>query len=263
MTDLHGFLFPQSRTGKASILPNPPWHYVGDLLTIRFRTDPDALRHFLPDGIDLDPQDAGTAAIVFADWQSCSDSEAELLDPVMAQYREAYIDVSVVYDGDRYGRVILIWVDKDFAMLRGHVQGYPKRLGAVSMTRPAPFGIAAPKLEPGGRFGATLSSNGRLLADAIFTITEQADDGSTSSPALPRLHTRRMPALEHGEPPALDELVSFSRHNFVRGPLFVGDAELRFHASPWEELDLLQPHEVLGATYTTTASTWDGGQRIR
>ena len=34
MAPLRGFLFPRSATGVASLLPPPPWHYSGDMLTI-------------------------------------------------------------------------------------------------------------------------------------------------------------------------------------------------------------------------------------
>ena len=35
-----GFMFPRSATGRASLLPPPPWHYSGAMLTLEYRTDP-------------------------------------------------------------------------------------------------------------------------------------------------------------------------------------------------------------------------------
>lgn len=63
-----------------------------------------------------------------------------------------------------------IWVDKDFALARGWHQGYPKKLGSIWMTRPVRYGRAGPRLEPGGRFGASLAELDRRLVDARFTI---------------------------------------------------------------------------------------------
>ena len=37
---MKGFFYPRSATGQSSLLPPPPWHYSGDLLTIEYRTDP-------------------------------------------------------------------------------------------------------------------------------------------------------------------------------------------------------------------------------
>jgi acetoacetate decarboxylase len=262
VTTLQGFLFPQSATGRSSMLPSPPWHYAGDLLSIRYRTDPAGLRQFLPDGLDL-ADGSGTATLVFADWQSCSDSGEELLDPVTAQYKECYIDLAVAYRGEVYGRVVLIWVDKDFALVRGHYQGYPKRFGSVAMTRPFPVGKAGPRLEPGGTFGATLAASDRRLVEARFTITGQQTDGARAPQPVQRLHSRRLPSLDPGAPATLDELVAFTRTDFERGPVFTGDATVTFFPSPSEELDLIAPHEVLGGTYATVASTWTGGHTVR
>ena len=40
MSDLVGFFYPRTATGRSSLLPEPPWHYSGDLLTVEYRTDP-------------------------------------------------------------------------------------------------------------------------------------------------------------------------------------------------------------------------------
>ncbi len=44
---------------------------------------------------------------------------------------EAFVVVRCKYRGEHYSRCVYIWVDKDFAMVRGHHQGYPKKLGAI------------------------------------------------------------------------------------------------------------------------------------
>jgi Acetoacetate decarboxylase (ADC) len=77
---LQGYTVSRTATGRASLVPPPPWHYVGDSLAVDYWADPDAARAVLPEGLDPHP-DAGRCAAVFADWQSCSDGGAELLDP--------------------------------------------------------------------------------------------------------------------------------------------------------------------------------------
>ncbi|MBV5324144.1 MAG: acetoacetate decarboxylase family protein, partial [Rhodospirillaceae bacterium] len=79
-----------------------------------------------------------------------------MLDPIRAQYKEAFAVVRCTFEGRTYSRCIYIWVDKDFAMLRGIHQGYPKKFGSIHMTRPHPF-APAPQVAPGGVFGATLA----------------------------------------------------------------------------------------------------------
>ena len=69
MKSLSGFLFPRTESGKASLLPPPPWHYSGDLLTVEYRTDPAAVRRLLPEPLELvhDDEDPGAVAFIFAD----------------------------------------------------------------------------------------------------------------------------------------------------------------------------------------------------
>ncbi len=86
-----------------------------------------------------------------------------------AQYKEAFAVVRCTFEGRTYSRCVYIWVDKDFAMLRGIHQGYPKKFGSIHMTRPHPF-APAPQVAVGGMFGATLAANDRRLAEAVITL---------------------------------------------------------------------------------------------
>ena len=86
MTNLQGFFFPRTATGRSSVIPSPPWYYSGDLLTVEYRTDPDRVAELLPEPLELAPEDPGAVALIWADWQSCSGTREELLDPVRSQY---------------------------------------------------------------------------------------------------------------------------------------------------------------------------------
>ena len=72
---------------------------------------------------------------MFADWQSCSEGGDELLDPVRSHYREFFIVVNALLDGEEVTTCPFIWVDQDFALARGWIQGFPKKLGSIWMTR--------------------------------------------------------------------------------------------------------------------------------
>ena len=77
MAHQSGYSLPLSPGGTASLVPAPPWHYVGDFLVIEYWADPAAVAAVLPEG--LEPHaDPGRCAALFVDWQSCSDSGAEL-----------------------------------------------------------------------------------------------------------------------------------------------------------------------------------------
>src|SRR5689334_7048458 len=96
---LRGYMTPRTPSGGSSIVPAPPWHYVGDFIVVDFWADPEAATSLLPEG--LEPHgDPGRCAAVFADWQSCSERGEELLDPVSSQYHEFYLVVSALLDGE-------------------------------------------------------------------------------------------------------------------------------------------------------------------
>ena len=70
---------------------------------------------------------------------------------------EFFIVVNAMLDGREVTTCPYIWVDRDFALMRGWFQGFPKKLGSVWMTRH--FGLqngAEPGLQPGATFGGTL-----------------------------------------------------------------------------------------------------------
>jgi acetoacetate decarboxylase len=83
---LHGYSLPRSTEGRASLVPPPPWHYVGDFLVLEYWADPDAVAAVLPPGLEPSVDDPGRAAALFVDWQSCTGGQGELVDPASSQY---------------------------------------------------------------------------------------------------------------------------------------------------------------------------------
>ncbi|MFF9349350.1 acetoacetate decarboxylase family protein [Streptomyces sp. NPDC014734] len=260
MTTVRGFFHPRTATGASSLIPSPPWHYSGDLLTIEYRTDPDRVRELLPEPLGLADEDPGAVALIWADWQSCSASGHELLDPVLAQYKEAFAVVRCTYRGRTYTRCVYIWVDKDFAIARGLHQGYPKKLGSIHQTRPHPYG-PAPRIGAGARFGATLAAADRRLAQAVVTLREPSPTHGFVN-GHPMAHHRLLPSVETGGGLALDELIESGAASFEGGQAWVGDADLELFASPTEELARLEIREPIAAYYRQVGVVWDGGRLL-
>jgi acetoacetate decarboxylase len=256
---LRGYSLPHTLTGRSSLVPEPPWHYSGDFLIVEYRTEPGTARAFLPPELDPGP-DLGAAAAIFADWQSCSDSYEELLDPVRAQYKEFFVVLAAEYQGEPVTRCPFMWVDQGMPLVRGLVQGFPKKSGSIWMTRPVTVGKAGPRLAPGGRFGATLASFDRRLAEATLTLTGESAEGPTvNSPPL--FNTRYFPEWEKGTDP-LEEHVWAGGDDREVSPIWEGEATLRFFESPADELSLLAPLEVGKGFWFSFGYTVDGGRRV-
>jgi acetoacetate decarboxylase len=261
MANVKGFFYPRTATGRSSLIPSPPWYYSGDLLTVEFRTDPARVAELLPEPLALTEDDPGAVAFIWADWQSCSSSREELLDPVRSQYKEAFVVVRCSFRGETYSRCVYIWVDKDFAIGRGIHQGYPKKLGSMWQTRPHPHAQAAPQITAGGVFGATLAAADRRLAEAVLTLREpSATNGFVNAHKM--AHHRIVPGISAGSPDAYAELIESGSSEFEAGQAWQGDAELRLFESPTEELHRLQVEEIIGGYYRQVGVVWNGGRSL-
>jgi acetoacetate decarboxylase len=261
--EFHGFAPPYTTTGRSALIPSPPWYYSGDLLTVEYRTSPERVHALLPDDLDLAGEDPGAVAFIWADWQSCSAGGEELLDPARSQYKEAFAVVRCRYQGVTYSRCVLIWVTTDFAIARGLHQGYPKKLGSIHQTRPMPYGRGAPRIEPGGRFGATLAAYDHRLAQAVITITGPSESNGFVN-ALPMLHHRQVRPIERGAGGwSLDQVVTMSGAGFERGQAWQAQAALELFDSPWDELASALPvHEIISGYYCQVGTSWDGGTTL-
>jgi acetoacetate decarboxylase len=240
---LRGYTVPRSPEGRASLVPSPPWHYVGDFLVLEFWADPDAVRALLPDGLDPYPDDPGRAAALFVDWQSCTEARGELVDPARSQYKEFFLVVNALLDGEHVTTCPYIWVDRDFALARGWIQGFPKKLGSVWMTRT--FGLqclADPGLQPGAVFAGTLAANDRRLAQATVTLARVSEGGPTHNDP-PLVNVRHFPRLETGrhDEPSVHELVRARSRDRSISEIWEGSAELELLGAPNEEHDRLAP----------------------
>lgn len=246
MADLKGFSLPLSPEGRASLVPAPPWHYVGTLLVIEYWADPAAVAAVLPPGIEPRADDPGRAAALFVEWQSCRDDRQELTDPSRSQYNEFFLVLNGMLDGREVTTCPYIWVDRDFALMRGWMQGFPKKLGSVWITRTYGMdGPADPGVRPGSTFGGTLAANERRLAEGTVTL-ERVSAGGPVHNDPPLVNVRHFPRLAAGrhQDPAIHELVGALSHTRAASEIWEGSATLELFPAPNEEHTALAPVRV-------------------
>jgi acetoacetate decarboxylase len=254
---LQGWTLPQTDTGRSAILTAPPWHYSGEIISVDFTADPAVVAALMPPGIE--PADDGAASFVFADWSSASDADPRIRDdPARGQYKEAYAILHGTSEDKPVGRVAFIWVDSDLSLVRGLIQGFPKKFGQIAMTRPVELGNGGVKKEVGGRFAAHVSSLGRRLATTTIQLEEEHEKLFPKGIATPMVHTRLWPSIE-GDEPAVHELSRGTITGFQIGRVFSGPATLELGASDFEELDRLAPTSVGRGYVHSTAFTVTGG----
>ena len=261
---MKGYSIPRTETGLSSLVPAPPWHYVGDFLVVDYWADPDAVRAILPEGLEPH-EDTGRCAAVFADWQSCTDGGSELVDPSRSQYREFFLVVNALFGGEEVTTCPYIWVDRDFALARGWIQGFPKKLGSVWITRQ--FGLetrADPGLRPGAVYGGTCAAYDRRLAEGTVALERVSEDGPTHN-APPLLNVRHFARLEAGrhDDPAVHELVRARSRDRSVSEVWEGTAALELFGAPHEEHAVLAPIRMGKGFRFTFAYTVDDLETVR
>jgi acetoacetate decarboxylase len=231
---------------------------------IEFWADPDAVAAVLPEGLDPHP-DPGRCAAIFADWQSCSDGGGELIDPSRSQYREFFVVANARLDGEEVTTCPYIWVDRDFALARGWIQGFPKKLGSIWMTRHFGLDTAAdPGLRAGSVYGGTCAANDRRLADGTVTLERLSAEGPTHNgpPLVNVRHFARLEAGRHDEP-AVHQLVRARSRDRASSDVWEGTATLDLYEAPGEELAALAPVRVGNGFRFTFAYTVDDLETVR
>jgi acetoacetate decarboxylase len=255
---LKGYSVPLSPLGQANLAPTPPWHYSSDVLAAEFWVNREAAQATLPPNVTIDGDGAARAVIMYLDWQFTASND-EMLDPARYQYRETFILLDAHWRDMAIAYCPYIYVDNDAAFHRGHVQGFPKKLGSVFQTRSfaAPSPAAAP-VAAGSKFGASLSAHGERLADIRVTLREQIADPSTvfNRPTVMRRYFPRLDGKAYGTP-AVDQLTLSLTDNLHVVDLWAGEAEVRLPEVRGEELHALTPIRTgrgfrFGMSYTVT-----------
>jgi hypothetical protein len=156
---------------------------------------------------------------------------------VLSQYRETIVLLELTRpDGRAANFCPLIYVDQDISMLRGLLQGWPKKMGSTWLTRSIPLDHpAGAPLREGTRLGATLTVKERRVVEARLMLTGRPGE-PIGFAARPTYGTVGWADLTRpAEPPELRYLrpVVSSR---VGGAWHEATAELAFLDTPREEL---------------------------
>ena len=243
--DFKSFTAPFTASGRSAMVPPPPWHYAGWMMNVAVRCD-------TSNGISVVPPAlgrlTGSACIHFVDWQATTDG-SELLDPVYSQYRETILIVEIERpDGTLFNFCPFIWVDQDISLIRGLLQGWPKKIGTTYLTRSLPIEHpAAAPLKAGSMMGATLTVKDRRLIEATLKLT-----GNTGRPygylVNRTIGTVGWPDLTRpGEYPELKWFLPDVQGK-VASDWFEAEAALRVLPHPVEELSLLGELKPEGAS---------------
>jgi acetoacetate decarboxylase len=154
--------------------------------------------------------------------------------------------------------VPFIWVDNDFTLMRGFVQGFPKKLGQIYLTK---LHDLCPKVggkRLGARVKGILAAHGERIVEGSVVFTRKAR--TEDLPAMKFYLMRHFPRIDDPTRPAVHEITSGKITNATFGDVWAGDGDLQFFASPFEEVADLGPIKVTGAFYFSMGMTITGGE---
>lgn len=256
LADLKGFSVPFSPEGTAEIVGGPPWDFGVDILSIQYRTDPDAIRKLLPEPLELSKEEPDVAYVWFGDWQGLWEGDRGMLgvNPERTLYTECLIGVRCSHNGVEGHRVVYIWVDKDFSLTRGWFMGFPKKMGTVAMgTTNRHLHALNPSMQPcgpGSKYAAICEAHGERLVTASIEVTEKIGPEGLPKPfGTDLFHTLHFPSVDVNDrsKPALHQLIQTVSSNTRFGEIWKGTGELEYLSSMFEEHTALAPKEILGA----------------
>lgn len=254
-----GYSTPLSPSGDCSVVLPPPWVFGTDGMHVRLEVDPSIFVDYLPPG--LEPSDEpGLVEVAFCEMASVSGAYPleSVEHPERVNFRECLIKMSCSFEGRKGWFVPFTWVDTDFALVRGHIQGFPKRLGAIAATRFSTEHPATGGRRKGATIGACLVTPSGLCIKATHTC--QAEAPPERFPAFPFFLLRHFPSVENPLHPSICELVEPVTSESTRRNLWTGPGTLDVFGPDSDERRLLRSATVRH-TYSLVSSVTITGAR--
>ncbi|MBE0481165.1 MAG: acetoacetate decarboxylase family protein [Dehalococcoidia bacterium] len=258
---LKGYTLPLTPKGAASLVESPPWYYGGEVMQLVFRTAEEKARELVPPPLEMGPE-PGKGIVWFVEWVSVSESNPDLVftNPERTVYQECVIMLQCSFRGEPGYIVPYIWVDNDFTLMRGFVQGFPKKLARICRTKLNELNPRVGGRRPGARLKGICESHGERLVEGSLTLTRPAD--SSELPAVRFYLMRHFPDIEDPSRPAVHELAVSQVADVAVADVWAGDADVRFFRSDVEELDALAPVETQGGFFHGMGFSIKGGRVI-
>ncbi len=258
---LKGYSLPLSPKGQSSIVDGPPWYYGGEVLRLTFKADERKVAAVIPPPLEMGPN-PGQGAVWFEEWVSVNEARPDLafINPERAVYRECMVVVDCQYKNEPGNFVSYMWVDNDFTLARGFIQGFPKKLGRIYLTRLHELNPKIGGRQVGAKVKGICDVNAQRIIEGSMTFTRPSNPSE-----LPRGTTylmRHFPSIEDPMRPAVHELTVSIISDVKVKDLWAGDAQIKFFESPFEEVADLGPIEAQGAFFYSMGMTIKGGKVI-
>jgi Acetoacetate decarboxylase (ADC) len=247
--------FPVTPSGKASLVDlwtESSHRVAGEAVWIGFETDPAVVREFVPEPLEVD--DSGLVYLYAFDAVGYTDrSLTEFVSPERVTFAECMIWIPCTWKGERYIFAPFSWTNREFLAYFGRLLGMPQKLGKVQMSRFHPADPVFNEPHEGIRVAVSVENLGLVLR--AYLDLKRQDDGMpllTANGFLPEVAHRNFYDVVNGRS-AIDDLIVHWSDGLTPGPIWAGDAWLRFYEAENEEVIRFQPSRVVGGWFSTLA----------
>jgi len=258
---LRGYSLPLTPKGQSSIVEPPPWYYGGEVMELIFRTNEEKARELIPPPLSIGPE-PGKGIVWFVEWVSVSESNPDLafINPERAVYQECLVMIQCSYKGEPGYIVPYIWVDKDFSLMRGFIQGFPKKMARIYRSKLSELNIKVGGKRVGAKLKGICEAHGERLVEGSLIFTRKANPSEV--PLIKFYLMRQFPNIEDPFKPVVHELVISEVSDVKIADVWAGNAEMKFFESNMEEIAAISPIEMLGGFHYSMGLTVIGGRVI-
>jgi hypothetical protein len=239
---------PQGRASLMDLMTEPSHRISGDMTIISFDADPDVVRDYTPEPLEVD----GSGRVYlwnYEGWHYNERMATEFVSEKRLQYCESYFMVPCDFEGERYYYMLYSWVNRDWLAYLGRHLGMPHKVADVQFTH---FHEADPEYagpRPGTRMFVSVENMGLVLRASVEFEREYRLDElpiRIANDYCPRHVGRRMFWDACNSRPLVDDLVAHWGDEMELGPVWGGPAELQFYDAENEEVLPFQPLAVHG-----------------
>jgi acetoacetate decarboxylase len=234
------YTHPFSKSGNSQIVPPPPYYYGVEYLAAHVFFNKEKLKEILPSFLDTD----GEGWIYVADFVTISNDKWNLMyeDPSFTQYKEAAIGLKIYFEGKNYLYFPFMWVDKDWALVRGWVNGYPKKIGTVYLTKLSKLLPDYNSRRENLILGGYLLRDSKLI-DLKVTLRRKVTEIPLSKFGK-TLTIRYFPKTGENEQ-EVSELVTVEKVDSKIDDIWEGDAEVQIKGGINDELQYFEIEKVM------------------
>ncbi len=167
--------------GESSAVERGPWHYGADYVSVYFRAEMEKLRNLVPPPFAIAD---GRCSAYVCEIVSVNESDPAMVgrQPDRTLYHEAAVGVKCTFNGKPGVFYPVMWVSTEWALLRGLLNGYQKRLAdKIALTKLHPLNPGLEPVGPGTEFAGFCVKGSERMLSLKVRVTHKGDPSDIPS----------------------------------------------------------------------------------